>query len=189
MMIAMLLLIAASSPSHAFDRLPAASEALSIVYSARGPVATLAQAGPVAAKSAGFDLVFAPVGAAGRIAPQAGSRGAKGTYSVLALGADLVSFKVDLNFMGNVIKATLDITRAGEQATIVFSGTALGPGDTTPSPIRHTASGRYTYDPVSRTGTISYVTGGQTKTETFSQTADGIKITLMQVPHVFTRNP
>ncbi len=187
MMIATLLLIAASSPSHAFDRLPAASEALSIVSAARGPQAPLVLA--AADKVAGFDVVFAPVGTKGKIAPEAAFRGAKGTYSVLALSADRVTFKVDLNFMGNVIAATLDITRSGEQASIVFSGTALGPGDDQPSPLRHAASGRYAYDPVSRTGSISYVTGGATKTESFSQTADGIKMTLMQVPHVFTRVP
>lgn len=188
------LLVAAAMPAHAFDRLPAASQAQSLLTSARAlaaspsfgvrPATVLA----VAAAGAGFDAVFAPAGAAGTV--DGGRSGARGTYTVSARTADRVVFSLNVDLGANHIVGTLTLTRSGNNASLIFEGDVTTPSDPS-EPAEHigptTATGSYTFDAATGTGTIRYNAGGQDRTETFSQTATGMRMTLMGMPHTFTK--
>lgn len=191
MMTATLLAAVLLSPAQAFDRLPAAPQALSLVTSMRAASASfgvrperLLAAAPA---GAGLDAIFAPAGAAGTI--DGGRSGAKGTYTIQARAADRVVIGLSADLGVNRVVATLTLTRSGSDATLAFDAMVSTPSDPSEPPehIVSSATGRFTFDPATGAGTISYTADGQTRTETFSQTPTGMKMTLLGMPHTLTR--
>ena len=135
---------------------------------------------------AGLDAIFAPAGAAGTIAAAPGTHGAKGTYSIDEKNPNKVKLGLVVDFGDLHVEATLQVVRSGSNATLSFDGRATSDGDP-PQDIHTTASGTFTFDPATGGGTITYKVDGATRTESFSQTPAGMKMTLMGKPHVFTR--
>jgi hypothetical protein len=187
MVLTMTLLSSLLSPAHAFDRLPAESEARGLVTAAKEFNAQRVRMIPAAMNAdAGLDAIFAPAGTAGTIAAAPGSRGAKGTYTIDEKTSNKVKLGLVVDFGDLRIVATLQVARSGGNATLSFDGRATADGEP-PQDIRTTASGTFTFDPATGSGTITYKVDGASRTETFSQTPSGMRMTLMGKPHVFTR--
>lgn len=204
MLLPTLLIAAVCSPSHASGQLPAGPEALVLTQAALlrqdvmgirvrqavqdtwqssvgAPRLTLAaaSAGP------GLDVIFAPLGRSGHVAPvpplDGGSGvGAKGTYEVTSISAGQVSFQLT----ADLISGQLTIALAGPgRASLHFAGTTGGKA------VNVAASGNYSYDAATRTGTISYsLSDGSQKTESFTLKSSGMRMTLAGMLHEFTRD-
>lgn len=180
--IAALVVTAVSSTAHAFDRLPAGSQALvdaartlNARQAAQASEARLILAQADVAAQPGLNVIFSSLGRAGRVAPVTADTGAVGTYTVTSLSASEVVFQLATNLITGTL--TITVTAPG-QARIRFVGTAGG------QPQDVTAEGGFTYDAATRTGTIAY----GTSRETFTATATGMNMTLATIPHVFLRN-